>query len=173
MKILNNDIKELDAWLLHSFHTCWYNLKIDILVEENILYLKNKYKTSLSWLDNYITFWINYLNNQNEQDYVDFFKYTKDLFIKNFWEEKGLVFYIKFTFSLMDDWEHYSKVINWSKIINELLLIDYKSWFKYYAKNHKYEIGKPIFWVSRNLWKSIEWLNNSDLYDFWETYNPD
>lgn len=170
MKIFNNDINDINAWLLRWCHTWWNNLKIDNIVDKSISYLKNKYNKDIYGLSDWENDWVNYLNKLNEQDYIELFKYAKELFIKNFWEEKWLIYYIKFTFGLLEDWENYSDIINSSKNINDILLKDYNSWFKYYAKNHKYEIWKPIAWVSKNLGKQINYLNHTDLYDFWENY---
>lgn len=172
MKILNNDIKDLNAWLLRWCHTLWDNLIIDNIIEEAVGYLQKKYNKNICELDEWLDESLIYFNNLNEQEYIELFKYTKDLFLKNFWEEKWLIFYIKLTFWLMEDWEYYSEVINGSKTINESLLKDYNNWFKYYAKNHKYRIWQAISHVCRNLWYSIKWLNKNNFYDFWENYRP-
>lgn len=170
MKIINNDIWELESHILTCSDTRWiYDLR-DKIENESWDYLNNKYDTKDDTV--YINIYVKYLNNLNEEGLLELLYFAKKLYIENFWEKHWNIAFSCFSWSLMEDWENYSNIMNNSKIINEYLFNEFNNIYKYYAKNHKYEIWTYILLASRNLGIDLWYKEGLDIYDFWEDYEP-
>ena len=172
MKLLNNDIKEVESGILWFPHTGWNYEIAETKMSECIKYLKKKYNLNNIWLDNWREKWFDYLNNLSEVDTLNLLDFSKKLCIKNFWNKYWYIAFSNFAWNLMEDEEEYSNTINKSKSINKILLKEFIYTYQFYQKNHKYEIGKFIYRCMKNLCISLENPYNLDIYDFWEKYNP-
>ena len=175
-KILNNDINELEAGIILWCSTKWLYQDEEKQNKIAINYLRWKYNLDDINFDeiinNWNREWIKYLNSLDENDILELLLFSKDLFINKFWIKHWSIAFSLFFGGLMEDNEHYTKIINTSIKINKVLLKEYNYIIKYFAKNHKYEIWKYISYIINNLWIKISNRSNMDIYNFWENYIP-
>jgi hypothetical protein len=169
MKIINDDIQELESHVLMWSNTKWiYDLR-DKIENESREYLSNKYSIKDDTL--YIDLYVKYLNNISEKDLLELLYFAKELYIQKFWKKHWGIAFSNFSGWLLEDGEKYSNLMNSSNSINEYLFHEFNSIYKYYAKNHKYEIWKYISICAKNIGVDLQYKEDDDIYGFWETYN--
>lgn len=165
MKILNNDLKELESAIIWWCSTRWDYQNEDKQKELAINYLQSKYPND-NFLTKWLINWIEYLKNLNEDDMIFLIDFAKKIFIEKFGLKNWSIAFVNFIWSLMQDWEKYSDTINMSIKINNILLKEFNETFKYFSKRHKYEIWKYINIIKNNLNIPIWWSD----YEYWENY---
>lgn len=168
MKIINNDIKELESHILIPSNTRWvYDLR-DKIENESRKYLNNKYETKDDMV--YISLYVSYLNSLWREELLDLLHFAKKLYVEKYWEKYWSIAFSNFSGWLLEDGEKYSNLMNSSNSINEYLFHELNDIYKYYEKNHKYEIWKYISICAKNIKINLQYKEGDDIYDFWETY---
>lgn len=170
MKIINNDLVELESHILLESNTRWVYEEKLLIEGKARVYLNRKYKSEDDMI--YIDLFVTYLNNLDEDEIMELLEFSQSVYIKAFWEKYWSIAFWWFSSWLMEDWENYSDIINDSDKLNEYLLNKFNDIHKYYAKNHKYEIWKHIFGCMKNLWREIPNLWDEEYYEYWEKYYP-
>lgn len=170
MKIMNNDIKELESHIIMSSQTKWiYDIQKE-KEEQAAVYLKKKYNFDNYWLDKCTIEFVEYLNSLSNIDLFELLNFAKKIYIQEFWKKHWNIAFSFFAWRLMEDWEDYSNILNKSKKINKYLFWEFNKIYKFFEKNHKYEIWKYIYMIMKNLWLKIPVYDKYDIYDYWENY---
>ncbi|MCH2189222.1 hypothetical protein MK079_05350 [Candidatus Gracilibacteria bacterium] len=171
MKIINNDIKELESHILIPSQTKGIYEEAEMVENKARKYLEEKYNTNDDMI--YIHAYLDYLSSLNEKEILKLLYLAKELYIRMFGDKYGAIGFSCFAGCMIEGGEGYSDITQNSKDINEYLLKEFKLTYKYFKKNHKYEIGEYIFRCMRNLGMQIPRLTHNEYYEYWENYNPE